>query len=76
MKPSIIRILSCLPKTVSGKIDRNALEVIEISNSELIHTGMDNLTDVQRNLCYIWESVLHRKLDDIESSFLKMVDIH
>lgn len=71
MKPSIIRILSCLPKTVSGKIDRNALEVIEISNSELIHTGMDNLTDVQRNLCYIWESVLHRKLDDIESSFFE-----
>lgn len=71
MKPSVMTILPCLPKTVSGKIDRKALKTMETSETELRNTSTDNLTELQKVLCSIWESVLHRKVEDIESNFFE-----
>lgn len=82
MKPSIMNILPCLPKTVSGKIDRKLLQNMKIDEIENTSQELEVASDIQKQLIEIWQALLHRRISDIDSSFfengghsLKLLDL-
>lgn len=64
MRPSIIVALDAIPKTSSNKVDRSAVDSIELPDST--QAGTENSTadldDFEKNLLDLWQQVLPQEL--------------
>ncbi|MFQ3244133.1 MAG: amino acid adenylation domain-containing protein [Arenicella sp.] len=55
--PSVFVILQALPLTPNGKVDREVLQAKEVS-SQLTHQYVAPKTDMEKQLCEIWQNLL------------------
>jgi len=69
MIPSVIRFTDTIPRTISGKTDRNKLKESLTGNDVKTSSNMEKLTETEQKLIIIWEQLLDRKGISKDSDF-------
>nr|WP_030949859.1 non-ribosomal peptide synthetase [Streptomyces sp. NRRL S-646] len=72
MVPSAVVVLDQLPKTASGKVDRQALPRPSGTRSELADANAATLTPVQETIASIWAEVLGMERVGVDEDFYEL----
>lgn len=71
MVPSHYVLLPMLPISVSGKVDRNALSLPEITYQPLTHSESRALNATEQRLAAIWQEVIGHPVSEPQANFFE-----
>lgn len=69
MLPTAFVLMSSLPLSPNGKVDRAALPVPEVVSSVTAETPVSSLTEIEKKIAAVWQRVLGLKLVNVEDNF-------
>ena len=83
MMPGVFHVVSTLPLTANGKIDRKALRVLGMAQSRELAAPAPPQTDMESQIAEVWKEVLGSEVSSMDDNFfdigghsLLMVQVH